>query len=73
MIKVKIVESYHFNGCNTDMKRYTFIDGKRVKNNDYYRFDTNNFTYDHSETHNEYTSPTKYKEVTEIYYKVIDK
>ena len=47
MFKVKIIEWNRFNGYNIDRCKWTFINGKRVKN--------------------------IWKDITEIYYKIIDK
>ena len=45
MFKVKIIEWNRFNGYNIDRSKWTFINGKRVKNDKYYSINTNNLEH----------------------------
>ena len=73
MFKVKIIEWNRFNGYNIDRCKWTFINGKRVKNDEFYRINTNNLEHDKTKCYTEYKSKDIWKDITEIYYKIIDK
>ena len=73
MFKVKIIEWNRFNGCNIDRSKWTFINGKRVKNDEFYRINTNNLEHVKTKCYTEYKSKDIWKDITEIYYKIIDK
>ena len=73
MFKVKIIEWNRFNGCNIDRSKWTFINGKRVKNDEFYRINTDILEDYKTKFYTEYKSNDIWKDITEIYYKIIDK
>lgn len=73
MFKIKIIEWNRFNGCTVDHSKWTFINGKRVKNDEYYRINKDNLEYENTKCYTEKKYPNIWKDITEIYYKVIDK
>lgn len=73
MFKVKIIEWNRYNGYSIDRSKWTFINGKRVKNDEFYRINTDILEDYKTKFYTEYKPNGIWKDITEIYYKIIDK